>query len=45
MKKNYQKPTMKVFGIKPSQILCNSGNGELGYIPGMNVNENMNQLA
>ena len=44
MKKVYQKPTMKVYEVKMSQIICGSGEGgkkssprhhgdEFGYIP------------
>ena len=46
MKKVYQKPTMKVYEVKMSQIICGSGEGgkkssprhhgdEFGYIPGL----------
>ena len=44
MKKEYQKPTMKVYEVKMSQIICQSGEqrnaprrhgGEMGYIPGL----------
>ena len=44
MKKEYQKPTMKVYEVKMSQIICQSGGeksspkrhgGEMGYIPGL----------
>ena len=43
MKKVYQKPTMKVYEVKMSQIICGSGDeerpkrygGEMGYIPGL----------
>ena len=28
MKKEYQKPTMKVYEVKMSQIICQSGGGE-----------------
>ena len=43
MKKVYEKPTMKVYEVKMSQIICGSGGdekptkkhgGEFGYIPG-----------
>ena len=46
MKKVYQKPTMKVYEVKMSQIICQSGGepsrrspkhhgDEFGYIPGL----------
>ena len=51
MKKVYQKPTMKVYEVKMSQIICQSGGeqrnaprrhgGEMGYIPGLTDEEHL----
>ena len=50
MKKVYQKPTMKVYEVKMSQIICQSGEqrnaprrhgGEMGYIPGLTDDEKL----
>lgn len=48
MKKVYQKPTMKVYEVKMSQIICQSGGeqrnaprrhgGEMGSIPALDEN-------
>ena len=41
MKKQYMKPAMQTYGIRPIQMLCGSGDGEpkgypyqFGYAPG-----------
>lgn len=33
MKKEYVKPSMEVYNLEPSRIICSSGNGEGGYLP------------
>ena len=53
MKKTYQKPTMQVYDIKPSQILCGSPNDPNtwpypgAYVPGQPGlgSDDMNKLA
>ena len=32
-KKNYVKPSMEVYEMEPSRLICSSGNGEGGYLP------------
>ena len=45
-KKVYQKPTMKVYEVKMSQIICASGDNPGGYIPGIpGIGTDMNRLA
>ena len=50
MKKKYIKPSMQVYDIKPTQILCGSPNnpyqwdGPGAYIPGSG-DDDMNHLA
>lgn len=48
-KKEYQKPSMRVIELHhQTHLLAGSGNdwdGEGGYIPGMNVTDDMNKLA
>lgn len=32
-KKKYMKPSMKVYKMEMTRLICQSGNGEAGYIP------------
>ncbi len=45
IKKNYEKPAMKVYELKPARIICTSGGDgpEFGYTPG--IDNDMNHLA
>ena len=46
MKKNYQKPNMKVLYLKTQgRLLAGSGDYETGYVPGMNIGEGLNRMA
>ena len=42
IKKNYEKPAMKVYELKPARIICTSA-PEFGYTPG--IDNDMNHLA
>jgi hypothetical protein len=46
-KKKYQKPTMEEYKIREKiNLLAGSpGEGGSGYIPGHNINDDMNHLA
>ena len=42
MRKQYMKPAMKVYEMKPARIICTSGGDgpEFGYTPGIDNDKN-----